>query len=483
MFYKGGAALIVLKESKQYGMLYHVCSLTDFCNYIVPNNVLQSSGNYINKSTNTDDVISFTRNKFYMIKTLKNLSNSSKIFLQLCLDGTKLSEKYKIFPYNDFQDVGGKGEAEECIKGKIKNLKSYIKEIHFDFLEYKLLNTDYQLIKEATQYFYDITYFHFNRNLKTSPYNLKTGDNITSLLTYIETPTTVNKVVIDYILNNSTREEDGDRIVYSKEQNKQNLEYLINMYNVDIKDLRYKGMPIAVLLLEKIEESKNPEVPICMLKDLIELGMPYKKEYERKAKELFSKKTQSHDVSVTFKHVLNEMDLERLRDFIKQNKQKVLPLVKNFTKTYIITDDNFDKDVFKLLCSEFPQQLVCIDVLEKGYKTKHYDVIKQILLKQGLLDKKTMKDFLIFSNKIDDFDLSKNILNLMKPDVFDDNIYSTIEDLYEKCFLYKQYDLMELILSLGFGERLRYEKPYKQFIKLANNDKRFLNLLNDVDYQ
>ncbi len=111
-----------INEAKETGVLYHVCSLTDFCDYIIPSNNLTSSGEYVNKITNSNDVISFTRDKYYMIKTLKNIS-MSKIFIQLCLDGDLLSNHHKIFPYNDFAVVGRKGEAEECIKGVIKDLK------------------------------------------------------------------------------------------------------------------------------------------------------------------------------------------------------------------------------------------------------------------------------------------------------------------------------------------------------------------------
>ena len=131
----------LIKESKQVGKLYHICSLWDFSDYIVPNNVLSASGNYKNwvKGGRTD-IISFTRDKSFVVKTQGLMF--SPIIVQIEVDGDRLSEKYKIFPYNDLAfntDTGERidewpeeiknREKEECVIGPIKNFSSYITNI------------------------------------------------------------------------------------------------------------------------------------------------------------------------------------------------------------------------------------------------------------------------------------------------------------------------------------------------------------------
>ena len=138
-----------LFEAKQVGTLYHVCSVEAARNYIFPQDQLKGSGKYTaNKITGTKDVIYFSRNK--RIDNVAFLTRSHMI-IQFVVDGDKLSERYHIFPYNDFIDderTGYSGsnslrptktplnqlinnrQQEECVIGTIKNFSSYVTKIN-----------------------------------------------------------------------------------------------------------------------------------------------------------------------------------------------------------------------------------------------------------------------------------------------------------------------------------------------------------------
>lgn len=128
-------------EAKQVGTLYHVCSLDAYLNYIVPTNTLSASGKYNNWLYGGTDYVSFTRDKRFIVDSTR-LFNSN-VILQLVIDGDKLSNKYSIKPYNDFMwDYDGKKssdddnpkfrEREEVVKGPIRMISKYIKQIYFD---------------------------------------------------------------------------------------------------------------------------------------------------------------------------------------------------------------------------------------------------------------------------------------------------------------------------------------------------------------
>ena len=122
---------IYVREEKQVGDIYHVCTLEAFAKYIVPEDTLHSSGDYYNFMLNTNQQVCFTRNSLLVVipKTKKN----SGIFFQFKVDGNELSKRHKVIPYNDFSDTDPKiREQEEDVIGPIKNFKSYIKEVYFD---------------------------------------------------------------------------------------------------------------------------------------------------------------------------------------------------------------------------------------------------------------------------------------------------------------------------------------------------------------
>ena len=127
-------------ESKQVGTLYHSCSAEDLTKYIIPKDTLSSSGTFTNFLYGGTHWVSFTRNKNYVVK--KNGDwNTQDIYIQFQVDGDKLSENYKVKPYNDMiydlktqsgeKDIsipytGYNIESEECVEGHIENFSRYV---------------------------------------------------------------------------------------------------------------------------------------------------------------------------------------------------------------------------------------------------------------------------------------------------------------------------------------------------------------------
>lgn len=172
-------------ESKNIGLLYHVCSCDAFIDYILPNDTLQASGKYNNWLYAGNDYVSFTRDKNFVIDS--NATFSADILLQLVIDGNKLSNNYKIRPYNDFaydyhgnkindKDAFKQSEKEEVVKGPIKNISKYIKEIYFDF-KYLDNGTIKQLkiLKQYNDQLFKYKHIFKNNNIDLP---LKTGDDL-----------------------------------------------------------------------------------------------------------------------------------------------------------------------------------------------------------------------------------------------------------------------------------------------------------------
>ena len=155
-------------EAKQVGTLYHVCTLDAYLKWILPNDTLQASGKYYNWVYGGDNYVSFTRDKYFVVGT-KSVQ-ASKVLIQLVIDGDKLSENYKIGPYNDFAfDPDGKHvddgdaakyrEKEEACKGPIKNLSKYVKEVRLD--TYDMDSSTITKIRKSKLLGTDVKYFHF----------------------------------------------------------------------------------------------------------------------------------------------------------------------------------------------------------------------------------------------------------------------------------------------------------------------------------
>lgn len=153
-------------EAKQVGTLYHVCTLKAYLEWIAPKDMLQASGKYYNWVYGGDDYVSFTRDKYFVVGT-KSVQQSS-VLVQLVIDGDLLSERYKIGPYNDFA-FGPDGEhvdelspktreMEEAVKGPIKNLSKYIKEMRVDVFD---MNKGALAQLRKAKLGPNVKYFHF----------------------------------------------------------------------------------------------------------------------------------------------------------------------------------------------------------------------------------------------------------------------------------------------------------------------------------
>ena len=136
-----------IKEGKQVGDLYHVCTLNAFVDHIIEDkdynngegseDNLHSSGKYTNDLLNTKDIVSFTRDSSFVVPT--DTTKNAPLLFQIVVDGNKLSEHYKIYPYQDLKWTKNdpkRSEKEEVVIGPITNFKSYIKEVHFDIKDY-----------------------------------------------------------------------------------------------------------------------------------------------------------------------------------------------------------------------------------------------------------------------------------------------------------------------------------------------------------
>lgn len=130
-----------IKEAKQVGDLYHICTLDAFVTYIIPENQLKGSGKYYNTLVGSRDIISFTRNPRFTVPTSTVYDNS--ILFQFKVDGDSLSNKYNVLPYSDIRYTKGepvRNEDEEVVVGTITNFKSYIKSVKFDVKTLDLLS-------------------------------------------------------------------------------------------------------------------------------------------------------------------------------------------------------------------------------------------------------------------------------------------------------------------------------------------------------
>ena len=125
-------------SSKQVGTLYHLTNI-DGLKHILDKNILESQ--------NYAYIISFTRSK--MLNSY--VGDKSGTIFKLIIDGDKLSNTYKIQPYQYWSNTGVKlEEFEEAVKGPIKNISKYITGIIF--LKDKFLDRYYEVDFEDTDY-------------------------------------------------------------------------------------------------------------------------------------------------------------------------------------------------------------------------------------------------------------------------------------------------------------------------------------------
>lgn len=165
-----------VNEEKQVGIIYHVCSMEDWLKYVLPKDILSASGNYENFLHINDDGtaqknwVSFTRNKGFVVSTKPMQKATAAI--QLVVDGTLLSRKVKIGPYNDlaFSNQGDiidddetTREGEEAAEGPIENISKYIVATNVDFKE-----MNKSILRKVEKYLFGkgVTYCPFIKDTK-----------------------------------------------------------------------------------------------------------------------------------------------------------------------------------------------------------------------------------------------------------------------------------------------------------------------------
>ena len=174
---------LLRNEAKQVGTIYHVCNL-DSLNHILKTNTIESSGKWYNHLYHGDEFVSFTRNQYFIPNDgLSNITEQNILF-QIVVDGNKLSENYRVGPYNDlpFQgyDIIANREMEEAVKGPIENASKYIKEIRFDFYNECVSNKTLTLVSELDP---DLVYFNFIRKRNKEVNYILDDANVTNGMT------------------------------------------------------------------------------------------------------------------------------------------------------------------------------------------------------------------------------------------------------------------------------------------------------------
>ena len=217
-------------EGKQVGDIYHVCTIDSYLNWIKPNNILQASGKYKNWLHNAEtDWVSFTRNQRFTVET--DDVEAENVLLQLVVDGDLLSNNYKIGPYNDFAwDVEGEKddtwdnpeerESEEAVKGPIKDVSQYIKEIRFD-----VRKLDFETIEliELTLQNKGIKYFNF----------IKDKERITKYL--LKESGVKNGMSVEDFLNAVDNQTVYEGMLFS--DNIENIKHAVEEHDCDVNKL------------------------------------------------------------------------------------------------------------------------------------------------------------------------------------------------------------------------------------------------------
>lgn len=172
--------LLLKNEARQVGTLYHVCNLSSL-NHILRTNTIESSGKWNNDLYNGSEWVSFTRSQYFIPTDGLFHLTSQNILFQIVVDGNRLSENYKIGPYNDWHFQGDDSpayrEMEESVKGPIKNASKYIKEIRFDFYNECTSDKTLTLVSDLDP---DLIYFNFIRKRSNKVKSILDEANVTN---------------------------------------------------------------------------------------------------------------------------------------------------------------------------------------------------------------------------------------------------------------------------------------------------------------
>lgn len=144
-----------INEAKQVGTLYHVCTVQSLI-YNLKNNSIRPG--FQSNKRRGKKVISFTRNKNYVVDTLPR---DAQYFFQLIIDGDSLSDSNKIEPYADtlYRDPEYQ-EQEEIVFGVVQNLKSVLKGvvvfIDISAIELAFSHYNYSVEKDVVEAFEEL---------------------------------------------------------------------------------------------------------------------------------------------------------------------------------------------------------------------------------------------------------------------------------------------------------------------------------------
>jgi hypothetical protein len=140
--------MISLKQYLEEGRdapLYHYTIDKHFESIFITNTLSGSSMHNhgsMNDILDTKSYVSLTRDKnnkiiINHIRTYNNASKDEIIIIQL--SQRKLSQRYKLIPFDYFNGDSSENEAEEAIIGNIKNINKYIERIYM----YKIMYNSY----------------------------------------------------------------------------------------------------------------------------------------------------------------------------------------------------------------------------------------------------------------------------------------------------------------------------------------------------
>ena len=129
-----------INEGKQVGTLYHFTDMYALLN-ILKTNMLKASNKFEKDKFPT---VSLTRDK---LGDIGGVGGTGTKTVRISIDGNKLSNKYKITPYNYYSNYPdykeSEDEMEEIIQGDIKNIIDYIIEVRISPNSEELYNPNF----------------------------------------------------------------------------------------------------------------------------------------------------------------------------------------------------------------------------------------------------------------------------------------------------------------------------------------------------